>query len=161
MINLKEYHKNDIDVTDQLGENSNSDWYDGSFINPKTGILTIYNEGGHNSTTCDIRELIAVIKNNPKLVHLLKIDSVDPLDNKCRKCSNCKFWTNEADPCEWWSGKYFDDWKNAKFCSKSDYNTNNVGDITATAISKEGYVAGLMTKPEHSCDMFESKKTDQ
>ena len=125
----------------------NSCWNDGSFINPDTGTLTIYNEGGHNNTTCDIRKLFKLIQENPKLSHLLSQN----------KCKDCKFWTNEADPCKWWSGKYVDDWKDAKFCSKSDfeYNTYNVGNITASAVSKEGSIAGLMTKPNHSCNMFE------
>ena len=147
-MDAKEYHKNDIDITDQIDDHY---WDDGAFINPDTGVLTMYNEGGHNNTTCDIHKLFKVIKNDPKLTHLL---TELPENNKC---SNCRFWTNEADPCEWWSGKYVDDWKGAKFCSKSDfeYNTYNVGSITASAVSKEGYIAGLMTKPDHSCSMFE------
>ena len=75
-------------------------------------------------------------------------------------CSNCKFWNKDADPCEWWTGKYnTEGWENAKFCSKSDFDYKDEDDtkITAYAISGEGYTAGLMTKSNHSCSMFEER----
>jgi hypothetical protein len=59
--------KNAINITEQIG---NED--DGAFINPDTGELMIFNEGGYNQTTCNIHKLFKVIKNDPRLAHLLK-----------------------------------------------------------------------------------------
>ena len=151
MWNYSTLEKNSIDVTNKIGE----DDLDGAFINPDTGNLKIYNEGGFNETNCNIHKLFEVIKNNSKLSHLLK---EFPENNKC---SNCQFWTKEIDPCEWWTGKFIDDWKDAKFCSKSDFFEQIDNNETAGAISKEGYIAGLMTKPDHSCSMFQSKEFEQ
>jgi hypothetical protein len=53
--------ESELDVTGKIGDDGQ-----GACIDLNTGVLTIYNQGGHDCTTCDLRRLLSLLRSIPQ-----------------------------------------------------------------------------------------------